>query len=76
MRAISSALGSGDDFKAKLNGALDAKGLKRATDVTNPVKAYYPDDHDHDDKESSAHLLAPVGYVMLMAVTSAAFGFW
>ena len=78
MKAISSALGSDDDFKAKINGALDAKGLKTATEVTNPVKAYHDDhDHDHDHgEESSAHLLAPAGYVMLVAVASAAFGFW
>lgn len=39
LNAMSEALGSGDDLKKKLNAELEAVGLEKATDITDPVKS-------------------------------------
>ena len=78
VHTIAEALGSGEDFKTKLDNALVAKGLKKSTKVTDPSYDDHDHDHDHDhgdgEEESSALRNGPSSWcAMLMAVALAFF---
>ena len=62
MKAISSALGSGDALNDKINNELVKQGLEKSTSMTNPTKA--------TEISSAAIMQTPVWALAMLAAAA------